>query len=100
LGSGKCYVCALLDAFLHHRGQTGGRWEMASSERLILDVAEMAADGLNHTDRVFRGRFELSDARAGARDAIATSHVLLTEIDTVLANGSKVLIESYYRRRL
>jgi hypothetical protein len=70
---------------------------MASSERLIMDVAQLAADGIDHTDRVFRARCELSDARAGVRLAVAESRELLTEIDAILAKGGKALIEAYYR---
>jgi hypothetical protein len=70
---------------------------MATSERILMDVAQLAADAVNHTDRVFRGRFELSDARANARIAVTESRELLAEIDTILAKGGKTLIEAYYR---
>jgi hypothetical protein len=70
---------------------------MASSERLVMDVAHLAVDGVDHTDRVFRGRCKLSDTRKGVRNAIEESQELLTEIDAVLAKGRKVLIESHYR---
>lgn len=70
---------------------------MAKLEHLITGVAQLAADGADHTDRVFRARFELSDARAGARTAITESQELLAEIDAVLAKGGQTLIESYYR---
>jgi hypothetical protein len=70
---------------------------MARSERLAGDVAQMAADGVDHTDRVFRWRFEVSGARTGALNAITESQELLVEVDAVLAKGAGVLIEPYYR---
>jgi hypothetical protein len=70
---------------------------MAGSERLIMAVAQLAADGVDHTDRVFRARCELSDARTGARLAVAQSQQLLAEIDAILAKGDKTLIEAYYK---
>jgi hypothetical protein len=65
--------------------------------RLKVIISEFAADGADHTDRMFslrRGHFDDTEA---ARNTFIQSRELLAEADAMLAKIDKALIQEYYR---
>jgi hypothetical protein len=76
---------------------SGKSWEMPMTSLVCLVLAQAAADGIEHTDRIMRARSELAVVKAEAHRSLAEAHTLAAEIDAMLANSGKALIEEYYR---
>jgi hypothetical protein len=62
-----------------------------------MTMLERAASLDCHTDRMFCARAEIQETIAATHATLAHSQHLLGEADALLAKGSEVLIQSYYR---
>ncbi len=61
-----------------------------------LTAAQFAADGTEHTGRVFRGGCGHFDVIAAVRNSLSEAQELLAEADAMLSKNG-VFIKSYYR---